>query len=743
MKKRFFILMLIGQLTIISKTHAQNIAINETGNLPDTSAMLDISSSTKGLLLPRMTTTQRNVIPLPATGLVIYNTTLNAFNLNTGTPSSPNWEVISSGSVGATTNTISSSVNTITSSVNGIAATAPVVNTVANTSSANSLTTRVNGVAANAVTMVNSVSNTSTANNLSTTVNGVSGMAVPMVNSVSNTSSANNLTTTVNGIAAIAVPLVNSVTNTSSANNLTTGVNGVAANAVPMVNTVTNTSSINNLTTTVNGVSAIEVPIVNSNVLAISGSSVTSTINGIASSALDLTPAISSKAWILTGNSGTSAVTNFIGTIDNVDFVTKTNNTERLRITGSGNVGIGINNPTYKLQVVSAANPLLLSGVQSGASTDSILSINTATGVVRYLSSARFSSGGGIITSSSGWSLAGNSSTNASNYVGTSDNQPLIFKVNGTAAGYLGLSGSSYATSFGVNSTAGYQSTAIGAGATASANNQSTAVGFQSEAKGFQSMAIGASATAGNQNQAIAIGYNSNANAYQSIAIGTGATTSLNNNTMALGSNANATGYQATAIGNGSNATAQNSTAIGNGASSTIANYISIGNTSVSAIRGQVNFTTYSDGRFKRNIQADVPGLDFIMKLRPVTYTWDIHKFNAYTLSDTYNATHASYNPDKDEEAAIMKKESITYTGFIAQEVEKAAQDCKFNFSGVLKPVSDKDAYSLSYAEFVVPLVKATQELNSDYEKLSNKINEQQKLIEQLLEEVKELRKKN
>ncbi|MEO6228991.1 MAG: tail fiber domain-containing protein [Ferruginibacter sp.] len=685
MKKHFIFVMLIGLLTLITKTYAQNIGINETGNLPDTSAMLDISSSTKGLLLPRMTTTQRNAIPLPANGLVIYNTTLNAFNLNTGTPLSPNWEVISSGT-GATTHTLSSSANTLTSTVNGIAATAPTVNTVANSSSVNNLTTTVNGINGSAVTMVNAVANTSSANNLSTTVNGVSGSTVSMVNSISNTSSTNNLTTTVNGVAGTAVPIINS------------------------------------------------------NALALSGSNITSTINGIASSALDLTPAINSTAWKLTGNNGTSATTNFIGTTDNVDFITKTNNTERLRITGTGNVGIGINNPTYKLQVVSAANPLLLSGVQSGTSTDSLLSINTATGVVRYISSDRFASSGS--SGGSGWNLTGNSGNTASSYLGTSDGQPITFKVNGMVAGYLGLDGWSYATSYGVSSNAGYQSTAIGAGATANTNNQSTAVGYGSEAKGFQSLAIGASAYTGAQNQTIAIGYNSNANAFQSIAIGAGATTSSNNNTMAVGNGANATGYQATAVGNGANATALNSTAIGNGASSTIDNYISIGNTTVSAIRGQVNFTTYSDGRFKRNIQTDVPGLDFIMKLRPVTYNWDIHKFNAYTLSDTYNATHAGYNPDKDEEAAILKKESITYTGFIAQEVEKAAQDCKFNFSGVLKPVSDKDAYSLSYAEFVVPLVKATQELNSDYEKLNNKINEQQKLIEQLLEEVKELRKK-
>ncbi len=41
------------------------------------SAMLDISSTTKGVLLPRMTTTQVNAISSPAAGLMVYNTTLN------------------------------------------------------------------------------------------------------------------------------------------------------------------------------------------------------------------------------------------------------------------------------------------------------------------------------------------------------------------------------------------------------------------------------------------------------------------------------------------------------------------------------------------------------------------------------------------------------------------------------------------------------------------------------------------
>jgi len=47
---------------------------------PDASAKLELSSTTKGILIPRMTTTQRNAISSPAVGLMIYNTTDSAFN---------------------------------------------------------------------------------------------------------------------------------------------------------------------------------------------------------------------------------------------------------------------------------------------------------------------------------------------------------------------------------------------------------------------------------------------------------------------------------------------------------------------------------------------------------------------------------------------------------------------------------------------------------------------------------------
>jgi len=58
---------------------AQTLAIGTT--TPDGSAQLDVSSTTKGLLPPRMTTAQRNAIASPAHGLIIYNTTTNSMEI--------------------------------------------------------------------------------------------------------------------------------------------------------------------------------------------------------------------------------------------------------------------------------------------------------------------------------------------------------------------------------------------------------------------------------------------------------------------------------------------------------------------------------------------------------------------------------------------------------------------------------------------------------------------------------------
>lgn len=59
--------------------NSQNVAINATGAVPAASAMLDISSTSMGLLIPRMTTAQRTAIAAPSTGLQVYDTSTGSF----------------------------------------------------------------------------------------------------------------------------------------------------------------------------------------------------------------------------------------------------------------------------------------------------------------------------------------------------------------------------------------------------------------------------------------------------------------------------------------------------------------------------------------------------------------------------------------------------------------------------------------------------------------------------------------
>ena len=120
-----------------------------------------------------------------------------------------------------------------------------------------------------------------------------------------------------------------------------------------------------------------------------------------------------------------------------------------------------------------------------------------------------------------------------------------------------------------------------------------------------------------------------------------------------------------------------------------------------------------------------MPGLAFILKLRPVTYNLNVHRRNE--LSKIKNTI---------EWAGKYDIEKIKKTGFIAQEVEKAAKDINYDFSGVVAPKSETDLYSLRYDEFVVPLVKAVQEQQQVIEAL-------QKQVDELVREIKSLKEKS
>lgn len=77
MKVTIKIVILLISVLLNSILLAQNVSINEDGSAPDASAMLDISDTARGLLIPRMTAAQRIAIVSPANGLMVFQTDLD------------------------------------------------------------------------------------------------------------------------------------------------------------------------------------------------------------------------------------------------------------------------------------------------------------------------------------------------------------------------------------------------------------------------------------------------------------------------------------------------------------------------------------------------------------------------------------------------------------------------------------------------------------------------------------------
>jgi trimeric autotransporter adhesin len=387
------------------------------------------------------------------------------------------------------------------------------------------------------------------------------------------------------------------------------------------------------------------------------------------------------------------------------------------------------------------------------------------------------------------WNTTGNEGTNpAINFIGTTDAQPLRFRVNNIWAGEINPANSN--SFFGLNSggqnTAGFANTATGESAMFSnttgrfncANGQN-ALYFNTT--GYNNTAIGSSAlyynnignsntanggtalyfnTTGNSNTAngasalllnttgsynAANGANtltSNYNGNSNTADGYGALyanyTGSNNTANGAGAlSSNTSGNYNTAIGVNAlkyNTTGYNNIAIGYNAgthpsTSFLYNTISIGNDSYlngyynQAFIGNLStmwnggnkpWSTYSDARMKNSITDDVKGLDFILRLKPVTYYRSIKAALTITGSKEMADFPGKYDVEK-----------IKESGFLAQQVEQAAKDAGYDFSGVGVPKNTAELYTLSYEQFVVPLVKAMQEQQA-------LIQNQQKQIELL-----------
>ena len=396
-----------------------------------------------------------------------------------------------------------------------------------------------------------------------------------------------------------------------------------------------------------------------------------------------------------------------------------------------------------------SANENVFVGYRSGRS-NTTGAYNTAVGG----NSLRSNTTGSFNTSSGMYSLYGNltgQQNSAYGYYSMAANNSGSYN---SAFGYLSLrlnstgrfnSATGYYAMY--NNRTGEYNAAVGANALRqnSTGYRNAAVGYAAlyyNTTGYRNSGMGMYAlfrtSTGYDNAAsgyYALGFNSTG--YQNTAMGVNSLyqNTTGNNNAALGFRAGyygQTGTQNTYLGAyagpSSNATYNNSISLGYNSTTSASNQVRIGNSSVTSIGGQVGWTTISDGRFKENVKADVAGLDFIMKLTPVTYTLKTEEiFNQLEDKDSLVVS-------EEEIQARIEKSKIVQTGFIAQDVEKAAQEAGYSFSGVDAPKNDKDIYGLRYSEFVVPLVKAMQQQQE-------MIQAQQELIKKLEQRINALEK--
>jgi hypothetical protein len=410
---------------------------------------------------------------------------------------------------------------------------------------------------------------------------------------------------------------------------------------------------------------------------------------------------VTSQSWSINGNSGTDSLANFIGTTDGKSLHFRVNNIDAGMLKTDGSVYFGLqsgNSNTSGWENIGIGNSCLVqntSGYYNIALGSDALTANTS---------------GSNNIALGNEALQRNTTGLFNIAIGS---EAMWYNTTGTFNVVVGAGALTYGTT-------GYYNTAIGTGALNFANaNYNTAVGYNSSyenTSGNANVTLGYYAGfwntvgSGNSNIGYKAAYNSTGSSNTSLGIYALYTNAAGGNNTALGSYSDV-----------SSASLSNSTAIGYGAVVNASNKVRVGNTSITSIGGQVGWSTFSDARIKQNVKQDVPGLAFINALRPVTYNYNVRKEDELLGK-------------RDDIDAVGKYdiEKIKFTGFIAQEVEAAASQAGYDFSGIDKT---GNVLSLRYSEFVVPIVKSVQELAVQNEALKNKNDE----LEQKLQDLQQL----
>jgi hypothetical protein len=200
---------------------------------------------------------------------------------------------------------------------------------------------------------------------------------------------------------------------------------------------------------------------------------------------------------------------------------------------------------------------------------------------------------------------------------------------------------------------------------------------------------------------------------------------------------ANTTGSFNTATGQGAlgnNTVFNNISALGANAQVSASNQVQLGDSAATTyVYGTVQ--NRSDLRDKADVRDTVLGLDFISKLRPVDYKWDMredYKTEAPSLlsQDATEEEKEAYKILMDEWLESVKLDNITHNGtnkrtryhhgLIAQEVQDIIDETGVDFGGFQdhKISQGQDVLSIGYDELIAPMIKAIQELKAEIELL-------------------------